>query len=116
MIGLRRCHDRRIICNRLMTAHSFHRRALGLLGTRHLHVDSGLWLKPCRQIHTCFMRYAIDVVFIDDESCITALHATVPPGRIRTAPGHTVSTIELAAGRIRATGLLLGDRLQWFQR
>lgn len=71
----------------------------------------GLWLKPCGAIHTIGMAIRIDVVFLDAHLRVLRLCPSVPMRRIRIGPVKTASTLELADGRIEATGLRLADEL-----
>ncbi|HUF52960.1 MAG TPA: DUF192 domain-containing protein [Dehalococcoidia bacterium] len=65
----------------------------GLMGRRSLGPDEGLLIEPCSSIHTMFMRFAIDVVFIDKERRVRKV-ATVPPWRAALGGGgHAVLEI-----------------------
>lgn len=109
---LRRSDNQQCICHNLHYAHTFQQRLLGLLGTAKLSINSGLWLKPCHQIHTFFMRYSIDIIFLDTDFRVAALHDHVNPWRVVNGPGTTVSTIELAAGQLETCGVAPGDYLE----
>jgi len=72
-------------------------RALGLLATRELRDPCGLWIRPCRSIHTCFMRYPIDVVFLRRDGVVTKVVPGLKPWRMASCrQAHT--TLELRAG------------------
>ena len=82
-------------------------RRRGLLGRDRLDPQTALVLEPCAAVHTAFMRFAIDVVFIDRAVKIVR---EVPPWRIAAAFGaHAV--VEMTAGSLAAGELLVGDRL-----
>lgn len=110
MAVLLRENDSRLITEQLMIAETFWQRLRGLIG-QSLENDAGLWINPCRSIHTCLMNYSIDVVFVDSTLRITGLAARVPAWQARIAPRKTQSTIELAAGRIEELKLKTGNRL-----
>src|SRR6476661_2437943 len=57
--------DGRVVCERCAVADGFVSRLLGLQGRRELRRDEGLLLSPSSSVHTAFMRFAIDVVFLD---------------------------------------------------
>ena len=59
---------------RVLPAHTFFKRAKGLLGTKAWPAGLALWLKPCKQVHTMGMRYALDVVFLDERLRIVGMH------------------------------------------
>lgn len=71
----------------------------------------GLWLTPCDAIHTLFMRFEIDVVFLDANRRVMVVEHGVRPWRIRACLGAQ-SVIELPAGRAAALCLAAGDRLE----
>ena len=85
-------------------------RKRGLLGRDGLEPSSALWLEPCLAVHTAFMRFAIDIVFIDKQGRAVKIVENVPPWRIAVAVrAHAV--IEMAAGSLRGCGVAIGDRL-----
>jgi uncharacterized membrane protein (UPF0127 family) len=85
-------------------------RRRGLLSHTALHPDEGLVLAPCQAIHTAFMRFAIDVIFLDRTGCVLRIVRRLPPWRV-AASFHAYATIELAAGALDARDVLVGDPL-----
>jgi uncharacterized protein len=85
-------------------------RRRGLLDRDHLAEHEALILVPCFAIHTWRMRFPIDVLFLDGTGRVIAARSNVLPGRIATAP-RARAVIELAAGRIAATGTGRGDEI-----
>lgn len=71
-----------------------------------------LVFRRCRSIHTCFMRYAIDVVYLDPHARITKLAHRLGPWRMSAGPSGTADTLELPAGSIQALSLKAGDALE----
>ena len=63
-LTLRR-EDGRIVCESVRVADTIARRMRGLLGRKDLPSDEGILLRPAWSIHTAFMRFPIDAVFID---------------------------------------------------
>ncbi|WP_432382445.1 DUF192 domain-containing protein [Duganella sp. P38] len=90
-------------------ARSFRQRLLGLLGRRALAPDEALLLLPCSNIHTAWMRFAIDVVFLDREGTILSVSPDVRPWRT-AATWHAHSCLELASGAAARHGLAPGQR------
>ncbi len=86
-------------------------RMRGLLGTSELSPDQGLWIHRCNSIHTFFMNYAIDCVFVDSHLQVAALKKNVRPGRIVFPVLGAQSVIEVKSGQIEKWGLKLGDQL-----
>lgn len=91
-------------------AASFWQRFIGLMGRRALAPGAALLLAPCSNIHTCFMRFAIDVVFLDREGEILAIFSDVKPWRARAA-WRAHACLELASGGAVRAGLRVGQRL-----
>jgi uncharacterized membrane protein (UPF0127 family) len=85
-------------------------RRRGLLGRRTLGPTQGLLLTPCLAVHTAFMRFSIDVVFIDRDGHVVRVASDVRPWRIAISlRAHAV--IELAAGTADAHDIRVGDFL-----
>ena len=82
-------------------------RLRGLLGTPPPAPGHALLLTPCASVHTAFMRYPIDVVFVDRGGCILKVVSALPPWRA-TACLWARHTLELAAGEARRIGLAPG--------
>jgi uncharacterized membrane protein (UPF0127 family) len=82
----------------------------GLLGRQHLDPRAALMLKPCGAIHTAFMRFAIDVVFLDGDGRMLRVARRLKPWRL-ALDVRARAVIELAAGRVEDTDLRRGDRL-----
>ena len=71
------------ICFRVLS--SWWERLKGLLGTDAGSVPAAL--VPCSSVHTFFMRYALDVAFVDDDGKVVVSRRFLPPGRLIAAPG-----------------------------
>jgi uncharacterized membrane protein (UPF0127 family) len=91
--------------------HVLHR-LLGLLPRASLSPGEGLWLIPCRLIHTVGMRFRIDVIYLDRELRVVGLQAGLRPFRLGQALAGTHSVLELGAGTIAASGTRPGDQLR----
>jgi uncharacterized protein len=86
-------------------------RMRGLLGRSGLAQGEGLLLKPCGSVHTLFMRFPIDVVFLDRELSVVAVRPDLRPWRTAGARGAKVS-LELAAGEAARLGIAPGMKLR----
>lgn len=84
-------------------------RRRGLLGRTSLG-DAALVIAPCNAVHTFFMRFPIDVVFVDRSGRVLRIAANVPAWRM-TASLRAFATIELAAGTVARTGMATGHIL-----
>jgi uncharacterized membrane protein (UPF0127 family) len=70
----------------------------------------GLWIKPCESVHTFFMKFAIDLVYIDRKQKVRKARKAVPPWRLSAClSAHSI--LELPAGTIERTGTQAGDEL-----
>ena len=99
------------ICPDCLVANSARRRMKGLLGRRALSQDEGLWLEPASSVHTWFMRFPIDVVFLDRDKRVLRIVESMPPWRM-AAKRRSRSVLELAAGSAARAGLKVGDVLE----
>lgn len=85
-------------------------RRKGLLGRSGLESASALIIAPCFSIHTMFMRFAIDAVFVDEDGRVVKVVRDMAPWRIAVDPtAHAV--VELPAGSLRDRQVNAGDRL-----
>ena len=105
-----RREDGRIVCDSVIVADGTFRRLRGLLGRKALRPDEGIVLRPAWSIHTAFMRFSIDVVFVDRQGYAVKVVRNMQPWRIALATSGRV-VIEMAAGSLRWGQVLLGDRL-----
>jgi hypothetical protein len=86
-------------------------RRTGLLGRDALAPGTGLLLRPCASIHTWFMRFPIDVVFLGRAGEILKIGHQLVPFRLAWGGWHVRDTLELPAGAASRAGLQVGDRL-----
>ncbi|HEU6446765.1 MAG TPA: DUF192 domain-containing protein [Gaiellaceae bacterium] len=102
--------DGQIVC-RCRVAVSFASRFRGLMGMRQLPPGSGLLLPGASSVHTHFMRFPIDVVFLDSGWRIVALVTALRPWRLAAAK-TAASVLELAGGECHRLGIAEGDVLR----
>src|SRR5262245_15534827 len=113
-LTLRR-EDGRIVCERVIVADRAHRRMRGLLGRRRLNPGQGMVLRPAFAIHTHFMHFPIDVVFLDSDQVVIAVERELRPWGTGSCRGAR-EVVELAAGECERRGLEVGDRGAWASR
>ena len=101
----------RLLADRAELAIGLGQRLKGLLGRHSLDKGEGLVIKPCSSIHTFFMRFAIDVVFVDRASRVVKTIEDMQPFRASNPFLSALLTIELPAGTIRRTNTRVGDQL-----
>jgi uncharacterized protein len=96
----------------LIHARSFVQRLGGLLIRPRLAPGQALVLAPCSSVHTLFMRYAIDVVFVNRAGLVLKVVHQLGPWRAAWCWG-ACAAIELAAGQAQARGITAGGRISW---
>jgi uncharacterized membrane protein (UPF0127 family) len=92
-------------------ARSIWSRSVGLLGRASLRTGEGLVLDPCSSVHTAFMRFTIDLVYMDRDHRVVKVVPRLKPFRASGARRACRATIELPAGTIESTGTAPGDQL-----
>src|ERR1035441_6455998 len=93
---------RTVLATCIEVANSGSRRSKGLLGRSRLAPGEGLWILPCEAVHTFFMQFPIDLVYLDRKNRIRKLSSAVPPWRL-SACFSAHSVLELVPGTIRST-------------
>jgi uncharacterized membrane protein (UPF0127 family) len=105
-----RVENGRTVCERCVLADTALARMRGLLGRRELPSGDGILLRPASSVHTAFMRFPIDVVFLDRDNRVVKIAEHVAPWRTAAAR-KSRSVVELAAGEAERHGLKVGDRI-----
>jgi uncharacterized protein len=100
----------RVVCEELLLADGPLSRMRGLLGRRSLPREQGLLLRPASSIHTAFMRFPIDAVFLDGDGRVLHVAADLRPWRAAGCRGAR-AVLELSAGESGRRGVRPGDRL-----
>ncbi len=85
------------------------KRMIGLLSRSSFEPGEALIIKPCNSIHTFFMRFPIDVLFVDANNRITKTISGMRPFRISGIYLNALFTIELPAGTLERTSTQTGD-------
>jgi uncharacterized membrane protein (UPF0127 family) len=99
-----------IACERCTVADRMLPRMKGLLGRKSLEAGEGMLIRPAPSIHTFFMRFPIDVVFLSRQGEVLKIAENVSPWRARSCR-HSYAVLELAAGEAGRRGLAVGDRI-----
>ena len=100
------------IADRVELAGSGAKRSKGLLGRSGLGQGEGMWIVPCEAVHTFWMKFSLDLVYLDRQHRVAKIRRNVPPWRLSAClTAHSV--IEFAAGAIRESDLQPGDKLEF---
>ena len=88
-------------------------RLKGLLGKSSLLPNEALVLNPCNSIHTFFMRFPIDAIFIDSKGKVVRLYAHLKPNRLTRIQWDAKEVIEVPSGTIEQWKIHLGNILKF---
>ena len=102
--------QQRVLCESCIVADRPLTRLRGLLGRSELRAGEGLLLRPSPSIHTWFMRFPIDAVFVDGELRVLAVRRALRPWRMAGRRGAR-AVLELAAGEAERRGIRIGTQL-----
>ena len=100
-----------VLVERGEMATSVFSRAKGLLGRSGISRGEGLLIRPCQSVHTFFMRFPIDVLFLDRENRVIHMELNLRPNRLSRHCFRARAVLELPAGTACATMTELGDKL-----
>lgn len=102
-----------VLADRVRMADTFLSRLVGLLRTpeRDFQPGAGLWIEPSQGVHTWFMRYPIDLAYLDKELRVMALTGSMGPWRIGPVKFKCLVVLELPGGTLERTQIEVGDRL-----
>ena len=102
--------DGEVVCERCLVADSPWSRMRGLLGRRGLESGEGLLLRPAGSVHTFFMRFPIDVVFLSRDGEVLKVAPALPAWRTAAAR-RAKAVLELAADEAERREIRVGTRL-----
>jgi uncharacterized membrane protein (UPF0127 family) len=110
MTSIVNCRNGRVFLSHLRDAQGPWQKFAGLMFAPSLGDGEGVMFRPARGIHTHFMRFAIDLVYLDDAHRVRAIREAMPPWRVdlRTA----TAVIEANAGAAKAADIRIGDELR----
>jgi uncharacterized protein len=101
------------IANEIAKAYSFFTRLKGLMFSKSLPEGHGLHILPCRSIHTFFMNYPIDVLYLNKEYEIVGLQKSFHPSKIGKVYKNGYSVLELPSGSIQKSETEIGHQIKF---
>ena len=104
-----------VLASNVVVAATRATRAVGLMSRENLEPGEALWIVPSRGVHTCWMRFPIDVIALDDKGVIIDRVVNLKPWRIRLPRRGTAGVLELRAGSLDAAGAHIGHRIEFAQ-
>ena len=93
-------------------ANSFFTRLAGLMFQKKLPQGTGLLLVPCNSVHMCFMRFSIDVIYLDKDYKIIEIVKNLKPWIGLSLYSQAWATLEMTAGEAERCGLIVGKKLK----
>lgn len=102
------------LATHLAIAHTHWTRLRGLLGTSSddFRNGAGLWIRPCRGVHTLAMGFPIDVVYLDRAGTVVHLEHDLQPWRFSPIRMQAASVLELPSHTVAKTETAVGDRIE----
>ena len=104
-----------VIAQEVYLASDLFKRLFGLLAFKPLKESEGLLIKDCRSIHTMWMKYSIDAVFIDKKGKATAVYEDLAPFRFSPYIKDACSVLELKAGSAGRASIKIGDIISFIE-
>lgn len=111
LLRLRNVRNGQTLATALETAFDSAARRRGLLGRDRLPKGTALIIAPCSAVHTCFMRFRVDIVFARRDGHVEKTRSAVPPWRL-TGTLRGFAVIELPAGVVEQSDTRAGDLLE----
>jgi len=103
--------SKQVLVPNLKCADSFWTRTKGLLGRKNLPESEALWIPRCNSVHTYFMKFPIDLVFVDRSLVVVKVCHAVQPGRLVLPVWRASGVIELPSGFVKRQTLVEGEEL-----
>jgi uncharacterized membrane protein (UPF0127 family) len=101
----------KVLADRVGVADTRAARAVGLLSRTGLEPGEALWIVPSRGVHTWGMRFAIDVLALDEAGNVIDCVSNLKPWRLRLPRRGTAGVLELPAGTLAASGTAVGHQV-----
>jgi uncharacterized membrane protein (UPF0127 family) len=100
-----------VVADKVDVADTRATRAMGLLSRTGLDPGEALWIVPSRGVHTWGMRFAIDLIALDETGVVIDCVEALKPWRIRLPRRGTAGVLELPVGALARSGTALGHRV-----
>ena len=110
-VAARNLDSGRVVAGKVNVATTRVERAIGLLGRSGLQPGEAMWISPTRGVHTCGMRFSIDLVGLDATGMVVDRVVGLKPWRLRLPRWSVVGVLELPAGSLGRSDTQLGHRL-----
>lgn len=101
-----------VLVENLDVADTSWRRMKGLLGRTGLPPDCGLLITRCNNIHTFFMKFPLDLIFLDKAMAVVRTIEALPPWRVVLPVRRATSVVELEGGFLQGRPVSVGEELR----
>lgn len=81
--------------------------------TKQISPQIALYIYPCRGVHTYFMKYNIDVLYLDINNKILAIDENMQPGKFGKFQENAVAVVELLGGKVKETQIRVGQTVEF---
>ncbi len=85
----------------IIEANTFYKRFVGLMGKKEIKQNQAMLIKPCSSIHTCFMKFTIDVVFLNKNNIVVDTLENLAPWKLSGNIKDANQVLEMSAGAIK---------------
>lgn len=102
-----------VVAHQVELANTFGQRLRGLMCRREMPTGSAMLLYPCNAVHTCFMRFAIDVVFLDRDGKVLEIVHNLSPFRYAGPVKESIMVVELPTGEAATAGIDINHKLKF---
>ena len=105
---------RAYLATHLAVANTHWSRFRGLMGmdSEEFRDGAGLWIVPCRGVHTFAMNFPIDVLYLDDQKVVVHIEENLKPWRLGRVSMQAKSVVELPEATLRSSGTEIGDEIE----
>lgn len=104
------------VARHVEVAGTYFKRGVGLMFRSALAPEHGMWIEPCAWIHSGFMRFPFDALFVDKNRKVIFLIKSMKPWRISPWVKGGDAVLELPAGAIALSQTEVGDQLAWDEK
>lgn len=100
-----------VLITNLNVANTFWSRFMGLMGKSSMSSSEAIMFPKCNAIHTCFMKFSIDCVFLDKSGRVRKVYRNLAPWRLAGPVWGAAMVIELIGGSAERLNIQEGDQL-----
>lgn len=113
IIEIKNKETKEIIANKIGLANTMFSRFIGLISKKSIDENEGILLTPCNSIHMMFMKFPIDVVFLDKRNKVIKIIENIQPWKISPIVFKAQSVLELSSGTVSKKNIKIDDILDF---